>query len=759
MSSDKNQAIERKIRRKGDFEIVFGASPECDQTFPDLAELISPRHAVLKRVEDRLFLKDLRSRQGTFVNGHKIGSRAWHEITLNDDVRLGKIPMEIKPRLLLGRDRVGLYAENLRYAIPNRKERRLFPPLKVLTENVSLRAKAGSFIGVMGPSGAGKTVLLNLLSGYLVPDEGRVMIGSFNVHKSFGLIKDIIGDVPQDDTLIPELTVRQSLHYCLRLNYPDMRADVRENQIRSVLERMGFPEERLDGFLKTPIGSPEKRGLSGGERRRANIAHELVRNPLLLFLDEPTSGLSSVDSEHVVGLLKEMCRDRKVTMLMTIHQPSEAVFYLLDELLLLNRGGKVAYFGPVDEVFSYFNRYSSEPTGGNPAEYVLRVLDKWEVPRPPEEIYQEEAARRAETEPAEEDPAEMETASTGRSQKKRGHRLHQFGLLLQRNLRIKLADKMSLALLLLQVLIISLLLVATFRGYSGDYTGMDRLARTWFHFTGLYDEAVAERQTFIIEPAFERSLERADQEEKADLIAENAAQRRVSILFLMIASAVWFGVVNGSREIVSEKYILKRETRSALHIFPYLCSKLAVLILIAILQTGILLAIICSFLIIVPPKTFMQFWGVLIITSAAASALSLMISAMVRTEQASLILVPIIIIPQLFLGGLIRPVKYLTGDITRFFTDFILQKWAFKAMLSYDAMNGGKVLLQVTDLANRDPFSYVRFDQQSIAEVFFGRSSTFFSAFPGDAHALLMILLHGFIPFLLAYIWLKRKYA
>ncbi len=130
-----------------------------------------------------------------------------------------------------------------------------------------------------------------------------------------------------------------------------------------------------------------------------NIGHELVRSPLILFLDEPTSGLSSVDSEYVVDLLRELCKERKTIMLMTIHQPSEIIFNQLDKLLLLNLGGNVAYFGSPGRVTEYFGRYSEENTEVNPAEYVLRVLDSWKSDKKPEAIYREECEKKPE-EPA-----------------------------------------------------------------------------------------------------------------------------------------------------------------------------------------------------------------------------------------------------------------------------------------------------------------------------------------------------------------------
>ncbi|OQX27166.1 MAG: hypothetical protein BWK80_06640 [Desulfobacteraceae bacterium IS3] len=745
-------AINKKIEEKGDFEIVLGSSPECDYPFKEMEGNISPKHAVLKRAGDRLFLRDLKSSQGTFVNGKKIRSR-WREITLNDNVLLGKIPLEIRPEILLGRDRVGLDARELFYEIPDRSKGWFKSSRRTLTDNISLSAEPGALTGIMGPSGAGKTVLLNLMSGHLKPQRGKVMVGNFDVHKSFGLIKDIIGYVPQDDTLIPELEVSQSLHYCLRLGYPNMEPEVRQTLIEDVLNGMGFTENRLDKLLNTQIGSPEQRGLSGGERKRVNIAHELVRNPLLLFLDEPTSGLSSVDSEQVVSLLKDICNEKKVAMLMTIHQPSKAIFKMLDNLLLLNVGGKVAYFGPAAEVVSYFREYSDEPADGNPAEYVLRVLankKSWKSDLEPETLWR----NRLENQKAELYEEIKRKKEKTRHQKKY-NLLHQFFLLTKRNIRIRLSDEASLALLLFQALIISSLLLLTFKGFESDYINFDRFARTWFHFITKYEQSAKNEETLFAEPAFRDSFDMAEKD--PSMIGEHSAQRRASVLFLLIAAAIWFGVVNAAREIVSEKSILQRETRAFLCIFPYLTAKVFVLSIISVIQTGILLAIAC-YLIPLSASKFFLFWSVLTCTSIAGSCLSLFISSVARTEQFSLMAVPILIIPQLFLGGLIRPFKFFANAFH--VSDFILQKWAFKALLAYDSM-GQNILVQLTDMDNRDPVKYVTFSKEMMVDVFFGNPSSCFPpcSLSGNSQTILMIFLHAMIPLIMTYLWMRKKYA
>ncbi len=825
MADNHHNAFRYHFGKKGDFELILGSDPDCDIPFEKFQGRISPKHIKLRREGDRLFLRGIRSAKKTCINGKEIGTRRWHEVTLNDEVFLGEkkeaggkkeaagVELVIKPTFLFGMERVSLIAHDLYYAIKttffkltdlkglgekdvpqelidrlkdleeeyadekafaealaqklsDKAQARKYAPTiseharaerRILTNHISLKADPGTLIGIMGPSGAGKTVLLNLLSGYTKPQTGRVTVGNFDVHESFGMIKDIIGYVHQEDILIPQLTVEQSLNYAFRLRYPDRKYEVRKKCMEDVLGKMGFAKDKLTKLLKTKIGSSELRGLSGGERRRVNIAHELIRDPLLLFLDEPTSGLSSVDSEYVVGYLKQICEEKQVAMLMTIHQPSEDIFNQLDKLLLVNVGGNIVYFDSPKNVVPHFREHSGESTEGNPADYVLRVLkrESWISDMTPEELHQNYQKESLQSDmevevPQEEDKAERKKNAPLKEIRRRIYDpVYQLGLLLGRNIQVKLSDKKNLALLILQAVIISFLLIITFKGFLSDYEGLDRFARTWSEFTGQYDKAIETKTPLVLESAFRKSKEWADEKANQVIWGEHTAQRRAAILFLLIASAIWFGVINASREIVSEKLILKRETRGSLCISSYLTAKICILLMIAIVQTLILLAAICIFLLPVSPMKFLKFWGVLILTSTAASSLGLWVSAMARNEQESLTWVPIIVIFELFMGGLVRPVKFL-GDMAEHVSHLAIQKWFFKAMLIFDS-DEHPVLFQIGNLDDKDPFNYIRFTEKIIADIFFDPSSASWSHWP-------WIGLHTVIPLLVAYAWLKRKY-
>jgi len=349
---------------RGDFEIFIGNSPSCKVCVQGIHGIAS-KHAILKRKGDSLFIKDLGSQAGTYLNKTRLPQNRWKEITRHDQITICNVPVKISEKLFLGRDRVGLATTRLHYADRG----------KDLCQGVYLRAEPGTLTAIMGPSGAGKSVFLKLINGYYRPTKGRVIIGDkpniFDLHRHLEHIRDFLGYVPQEDLMIPELTVRQSLHYRLRLRFPEMEALVRQKLIDETCEQLGFASSRREKFLDTHIEV-----LSGGERKRANIALELITKPLILILDEPTSGLSSMDSVRIVALLKELARRDKLTIIATIHQPGRKMFSMFDNLMLLGYGGLMGYFGPSDKATDYVLEVTGRFCGErNPAEFLMELFE------------------------------------------------------------------------------------------------------------------------------------------------------------------------------------------------------------------------------------------------------------------------------------------------------------------------------------------------------------------------------------------------
>ncbi|HJX71485.1 MAG TPA: ATP-binding cassette domain-containing protein, partial [Bacteroidales bacterium] len=217
----------------------------------------------------------------------------------------------------------------------------------------TITEESGRLIGIIGGSGSGKSTLLKVLCGNLRPKRGKITINGMDIHANHEQLKGVIGYVPQDDFLIKELTVFQNLYYNARLSF----SNYSESKIVKVVEK-SLVDFDLFEARDLQVGNSLNTFLSGGQRKRLNIALELMREPSILFIDEPTSGLSSADSEKMVQLLKKQTFKGKL-IFANIHQPSSDIFKQLDKLLVMDQGGHVIYYGnPVDAI-AYFKKMSN----------------------------------------------------------------------------------------------------------------------------------------------------------------------------------------------------------------------------------------------------------------------------------------------------------------------------------------------------------------------------------------------------------------
>src|SRR6187402_3228937 len=253
-----------------------------------------------------------------------------------------------------------------------------FPNGAIGLRNVVISEGPGKLIGIMGASGAGKTTLLNVMAGLVKPTKGRILVNGFDIHAQKEQIHGVIGYVSQDDLLIEELTVYENLYYNAKLCFADFTETQLHERVMEVLENLGL-DQRKD--LK--VGNPLDKTISGGQRKRLNIALELIREPAILFLDEPTSGLSSRDSENVIDLLKELSLKGKL-IYVVIHQPSSDIYKMFDKMIIMDVGGYPAYYGHPVEAVTYFkksthqvdsNRGQCETCGNVNPEQIFNIIE------------------------------------------------------------------------------------------------------------------------------------------------------------------------------------------------------------------------------------------------------------------------------------------------------------------------------------------------------------------------------------------------
>lgn len=242
---------------------------------------------------------------------------------------------------------------------------------RVILQNISGYAQPGKLTVILGPSGAGKSSLLNAISGRLQENSGSELVGSVSVNhvRHQTNMSEISAYVMQDTCMFPFSTVAETLEFRKQmLMHHFANEDEANHRVRLVAEEL-----QLNHLKKTIIGNESKRGLSGGEKKRVNIALDLLKDRPLLFLDEPTSGLDAFQALNVVTVLKDLANKGR-TVICTIHQPRSSIVELFDDIILLT-AGKCVYNGPANEVVKYFSNLGfSCPFNHNVADFLLDTI-------------------------------------------------------------------------------------------------------------------------------------------------------------------------------------------------------------------------------------------------------------------------------------------------------------------------------------------------------------------------------------------------
>jgi ABC-type multidrug transport system ATPase subunit/pSer/pThr/pTyr-binding forkhead associated (FHA) protein len=312
--------------------VTIGRVPGNTVVVDDL--LVSRHHAAVRIVEPgRAEVTDLGSRNGVFVNGHPVG-RAW--LRPLDRLTIGRRTFSYDGAWALREHgtagQAALSAEHLSVDIDG----------KSVLSDVTFAVEPGTFLAIIGPSGAGKSTLLRALTGIRAADDGRVLVDGIDLYPAYDEVRHRIGLVPQEDVLHEQLKVDQALRYAAALRLPDdVPAEARQQRVDSVLAQLDLGAQRGLAISR----------LSGGQRKRASVAMELLTEPSLLYLDEPTSGLDPLLDREVMRGLRQLA-DRRRTVVVVTH--STLYLHLCHRILVLARGGRVAYFGPPDKLLAHF---------------------------------------------------------------------------------------------------------------------------------------------------------------------------------------------------------------------------------------------------------------------------------------------------------------------------------------------------------------------------------------------------------------------
>lgn len=518
---------------------------------------------------------------------------------------------------------------------------------KLGLREVSLSEESGNLIALMGGSGAGKSTLLHVLNGSEAPSEGQVLINGIDIHKEPRRVEGVIGFVPQDDLLIEDLTVYQNLYYAAKLCFSSKKEHEIDALVNKVLEDLGLLETK---DLK--VGSPLKKTISGGQRKRLNIGLELLREPAVLFCDEPTSGLSSRDSENIIDLLKELSLKGKLVFAV-IHQPSSDIFKMFDKLLILDYGGYQIYYGnPVDSIV-YFKRSINllnsdegechECGNVNPEQIFniieTKVINEYGHFTNERKISSEQwnkifrkNYRPFGTAPSNEVPHSTLSIPT---------RLKQAHLFSLRDLQAKLHNRQYMIINLLEAPLLAFILAFIVRYYNSDDT--------------ILSGYVFSKNPNL--PAY---------------------------LFMSVIVALFMGLTVSAEEIIRDRKILKREAFLHLSRSSYICSKISILFFLSAIQTFTF--VLVGNYILEIKGMFLYQWFILFTTACFANLLGLNISSGFDSAVTIYILIPLLLIPQLLLSGVVVKFDKLNPVIGNTATvpvvgDLMASRWAFEAAM------------------------------------------------------------------------------
>lgn len=522
-----------------------------------------------------------------------------------------------------------------------------FNKSKIGLHPIRFSEESGKLVGIMGSSGSGKSTLLSVLNGTKKPTSGAIEINGVNLHAPKSNSKELIGFVSQDDLLIEELTVFENIYFSTKLCFGNWSDQSIKRKVVELLNMIG-----LQDVMHLRVGSPLDQKISGGQRKRLNIALELIREPRILFVDEPTSGLSSRDSENIMDLLKELASKGKI-IFTVIHQPSSDIFKIFDRLLILDKGGYLIYDGnPIDSIV-YFKtcihhanaqETECESCGNVNSEQIFNIIEAKIVDEfgnntnkrkiAPEEWY----ARFKTVQKESKIPVSQEIAFPENT---KPSFFQQHLVYFRRDFLRKWSNKQYVLLNLLEAPVLALIMAfflknfETYNWIGGNYSFRDN---------------------------------------------ENIPQ----FIFISVIVSLFLGLTVSAEEIIKDQKNLKRESFLQLSWNSYLSAKVALMFLISAIQS-LSFVLVGNFTLEISGLE-LYYWLMLFTASCSANLVGLIISATFNSEKVIYLAIPILIIPQLLFSGVIIKFSKLHPSISNpievpFLGNMMISRWAHEGLV------------------------------------------------------------------------------
>jgi ABC transport system ATP-binding/permease protein len=649
VSQDEFKSIETFVIKDDPFAIIDqhviivddkdGAGYSCKHI---LTEKLDKNIFILQIQSVELYFLKYTGDEDLFLNGLGISNRRIYLFANGSTVKLPKgkpiYYSDVAAHFL-----ADIHAAKISFEVNNLE-------FKFLNGNIGLRdvnfsESHGRLVGIMGASGAGKTTLLNVLCGTEKPSAGEVLINGLNLHTQKEELEGVIGLIPQDDLLIEDLTVFENLYYSAKLCFKNKTEAELTQMVNNTLTNLGLLDR---AHLK--VGNALNKTISGGQRKRLNIALELIREPSILFVDEPTSGLSSRDSENVMDLLRELALKGKL-IFVVIHQPSSDIYKMFDKMVILDTGGFQVYCGNPVEAVMYFKRIDAQinsdvgecPSCGNVnPELIFNIIEAQVVDEygnytgvrkvsPPkwEGFYKENFAKEHVERIGEAPPKSLDIPNW----------FKQLKIYSIRDYLSKISNKQYILLNLLESPLLAFMLAYIIR--------------------------------YIADPMSDIYIFRDNE--------------NISIyIFMGLIVALFLGLMVSAEEIFHDRKILKREAFLNLSRSSYLVSKVFILFTLSAIQS--LTFVILGNAILGINDMYFSYWLVMFSTAAFANMLGLNVSASFNSVVTIYIIVPFIMIPMMVLSGAMFSFDKLNRTVSSvdkvpLIADMMPTKWGYEALM------------------------------------------------------------------------------